>query len=124
MSAPFLPPKLPPQLDLPAELAVALMEAAVKSIRRTLQEARRARQPRRGETLKPGTDTPIWNELATAVRAQLTRRGDKAKLGRVLGLPRQRVNELLRVRSYLPDAERTLLLLVWLQARRAGQDLC
>jgi hypothetical protein len=33
------------------------------------------------------------------------------------------VHEFLRERNALPDAERTLLLLVWLQARREGRDL-
>jgi hypothetical protein len=57
------------------------------------------------------------------VRSQLVRRGEKAKLARVLGLPRQRLHEFLLERRALPDAERTLLLLVWLQARRQGRDL-
>ena len=124
MSAPNLPLRLPVQLDIPAALAVSLMEAAAKSIRLSLQQVRKPRRPRRGATLKPGPDTPLWNELATAVRTQLTRYGEKAKLGRVLGLPRQRVHEFLRSRRHLPDAERTLLLLVWLQARSEGRDLC
>ena len=123
MSAPHLPPRLPLQLELPAELAVSLMEAAAKSIRAKIEQERRSRRPRRGETLKPGADTPLWNELAAAVRGELSKYGEKARLGRVLGLPRQRVNDFLRERSYLPDAERALLLLVWLQLRREGRDL-
>ena len=123
MSAPDLPPRLPLQLELPAALAVALMEAAAKLIQTSLHKARRARQPRRGDTLKPGVHTPLWNELAAAVRNELTRYGEKARIARVLGLPRQRVNDFLRRRSYLPDAERALLLLVWLQLRREGRDL-
>jgi hypothetical protein len=124
VSAPQFPARFPAQLELPAELAVMLMEAAAKSIRASLQQARRARRPRRGETLKPGADTPLWNELATAVRGELSRYGEKARLGRVLGLPRQRIDDFLRARRHLPDAERTLLLLVWLQMRRQGRDLC
>jgi hypothetical protein len=65
----------------------------------------------------------MWNALAAAVRARLTRYGEQAKLARLLGLPRQRVHELLNSRSHQPDAERTLLLLVWLQARAEGRDL-
>jgi hypothetical protein len=49
--------------------------------------------------------------------------GGKSKLARILGLPRQRLQEFLRERRALPDAERTLLMLVWLQARREGRDL-
>ena len=123
MSTPQLPLKFPAQLELPATLAVLLMEAAVKSIRASIQQARRTRRPKRGETLKPGTDTPLWNELLAAVRSELTRRGEKARLARLLGLPRQRINDFLKRRSYLPDAERALLLLVWLQLRREGREM-
>ncbi|MBI5767215.1 MAG: hypothetical protein HZA93_05420 [Verrucomicrobia bacterium] len=118
-----LPVRLPAQLDIPAGLAVALMEAAAKSIRASLQSAVRAHRPRRGETLKPGAATPLWNELAAATRAQLSRRGEKSRLARILGLPRQRLHDMLRARRQLPDAERTLLLLVWLQTRSEGHDL-
>jgi hypothetical protein len=33
------------------------------------------------------------------------------------------VNDFLKNDTYLPDAERALLLLVWLQLRRQGHDL-
>lgn len=123
--APRQPPPiwLPRQVELPSALAVALMDAAIKSIQLAGRTVAHARRPRRGTTLRPGRDTPLWNELASAVQAQLTRRGDKARLARVLGLPRQRVQDLVRARHHLPDAERTLLLLVWLQARHEGRDL-
>jgi hypothetical protein len=114
---------LPRQVELPSALAVALMNAAIKSVQLASQTVAHARRSRRGITLRPGRDTPLWNELANAVQAQLTRRGDKARLARVLGLPRQRVQDLVRARRQLPDAERTLLLLVWLQARHDGRDL-
>lgn len=123
MSAPNIPPRFAPQLEIPVELAIALMEAASRSVRESMQRYRRSRRPRRGDTLKPGPETPLWNELRHAVRGQLTRYGDKARLGRLLGLPRQRVNDLLKEERYLPDAERTLLILVWLQMRRQGRDL-
>jgi len=123
MNSPEIPLRFPPQLTLPAELAMLLMDAASKSIRQALQESRRARRPHRGDTLKPGADTPLWNELAAAVRTQLQGYGEKARLARILGIPRQRVNDFLRRRHYLPDAERTLLLLVWLQLRQQGKDL-
>jgi hypothetical protein len=111
-------------LELPVVLATALMAAASESVRASVKAYQRSRRPRQGETLKPGADTPLWNELVSAVRAQLTGRyGEKARLGRVLGLPRQRVNDFLKNDTYLPDAERALLLLVWLQLRRQGHDL-
>ena len=115
--------RLPRQLDVPAEMAVSLMEAAVEAARHNAKKILRLRRPRRGQTLHPGVDTPLWNVLAGAVEAQLTRYGEKARLARVLGLPRQRVHDFLRARRHLPDAERTLLLLAWLHARRNGSDL-
>ena len=114
---------MPPQLNLPSTLAAALMDAAVKSVKLSAQAVRAHRRQRRGGTLKPGTETPLWNELAAAVQAHLARYGEKARLARVLRLPRQRVHEFLRSRRHLPDAERTLLLLIWLQARNEGRDL-
>ncbi|HET7535657.1 MAG TPA: hypothetical protein VFJ90_04335 [Candidatus Didemnitutus sp.] len=72
---------------------------------------------RRGNALHPGPDTPLWNELAKQVHLQLRRYGDKANLGREIGLPRQRIHQLIVARTACADAERTLLLLIWLQAR-------
>lgn len=114
---------VPRQFDLPSAFAVALMDATVKSLQLARQTVAPARRSRRGATLRPGRETPLWNELAGAVRAHLVRRGDKARLARVLGLPRQRLQDILRTGCRLPDAERTLLLLVWLQARSEGRDL-
>lgn len=114
--------KLPPQLVIPAELSVALVGAAVKAARASAATTLRKRT-RRGQVLRPGPDTPLWNALAATLHAQFHRRGDRARLARVLGLPRQRVTEMLRHRKHLPDAERTLLLLVWLHARQHGRDL-
>jgi hypothetical protein len=114
-----------PKLDIPLYLAEALAKAAIKSAVLTAQSARSLRRRPRGsqKTLKPGLDTPLWNELAEAVRGRLTRYGEKARLARVLGVPRQRVHELILARRYMPDAERTLLLLTWLSAREKGGDL-
>jgi hypothetical protein len=123
MSVILPPTPLPASLAIPLDLVNFLAEAAAKSIRHRIKQAARKRRPRRGLTIKPGGDTPLWNELAAVVRSQLVRRGEKAKLARVLGLPRQRLHEFLLERRALPDAERTLLLLVWLQARRQGRDL-
>ena len=114
--------RLPPQLEIQADLAIALFEAGVKAARAVAATTLRKR-PRRGQTLKPGLDTPLWNVLAASVLAQFKRRGERAKLARVLGLPRQRVTEMLRARHHLPDAERALMLLVWLHARRHGREL-
>ena len=79
----------------------------------------RTRQ-RKGATLQPGRDTPLWNELARAAGQQVTRYGDKANLARMLGVPRQRVHLYLVAKTACPDAERTLLLLTWLRTRTVG----
>lgn len=116
-------PRLPAQLEISVDLALNLMDAAIESARRSAKNVYRATRPRVGETLKPGLDTPMWNQLRTAVESRLVRRGEQARLGRVLGLPRQRVHEMIRSRHHLPDAERTLVLLAWLHARNNGHDL-
>jgi len=51
----------------------------------------------------------------------LRRRGDKVKLARLLGISRQRLNLLLKVRTACPDAERTLQLCEWLEHRRQSR---
>ena len=53
----------------------------------------------------------------------LARRGSKVQLARLLGLPRQRLQVCLKAKTAHLDAERTLLLLAWLAARRRGQAL-
>src|SRR5687767_7300901 len=98
--------------------ADALFEAtewAVLSARKKLH-ARLDKQT--GHVLQPGSGTPLWNELAKAVQKHLRHRGDKAKLARMLGVPRQRLHLLIVAKTACPDAERTLLLLAWLAARQ------
>jgi hypothetical protein len=116
---------LHPRLNVPLDLAEALAKAAVKSMAAAAQSAKSLRRRPRGHqtTLKPGLDTPLWNELADAVQARLKQYGEKARLARILGVPRQRVYEVLNRRRRMPDAERTLLLLVWLSVREGGGDL-
>lgn len=100
-----------------AELLVLPAEELARAAARQL-----LRQPaRRNATLRPGIDTPLWNALVVAVRAQLRRRGEKINLGRELGVPPQRIHEYFVARTAAPDAERTLTLLIWL-ARRLPAD--
>lgn len=113
---------LPPQLAIPADMAYELVDAAVRIASDAIKRKLRPPQ-RRGQTLRPGLDTPLWNALAAAILAKFRRRGERARLARVLRLPRQRVTEMLRNRRHLPDAERTLMLLLWLHARNTGGDL-
>ena len=101
---------LVPLLDLLAEGASADVETVHKKYSR-------AKRTRRGQTLRAGAGTPLWNTLVGMLNAQCKNHGDKAKLARYLGLPRQRMNDFLNGYGSLPDAERTLLLLQWLVAR-------
>jgi hypothetical protein len=103
-----------PRLRLLDPLANALAAIAEAAARSAKQTARRSRPPRGYATLRPGADTPLWNELARVSAQQLTRRGDKARLARLLGVSRQRVHLLLVAKSACPDAERALQLLAWL----------
>ena len=58
------------QIDTINESLVAL---AQQSARRRDKEAKRRRRLefRKGQALRPGVDTPLWNALAAAVKAQL-----------------------------------------------------
>jgi hypothetical protein len=112
-----------PRLEALLEVSGFITETAALAARSAQRKIHRATRPHRGRTLRPGVDTPLWNELVSALRQKLTRYGDKARLARLLGLPRQRVDDFLTGRRALPDAERTLLLLQWLEAKKRGIDL-
>ena len=104
-----------------------LSEGLVDAAREAALVARKAYKKRTrqsyGATLRPGLETPLWNELAAETRRLLRRYGEKANLARFLGLPRQRIHQFLMEKSAGPDAERTLLLLAWVHARRSGARL-
>jgi len=76
-----------------------------------------------GATLRPGSRTPLWNRLVLQIRPLLKPRGEKAQLARLLGVHRQAVNEYFVSRTRMPDAERTLLLLEWVEARRQNRRI-
>ncbi len=99
-----------------------LTRVAAESARRAAAALKR-RSPKRGLALLPGPDTPLWNELVQQVTPLLRKRGSKIHLARILGVPKQRLNVCLKARSGCLDAERTLLLLAWLAARRQGRTL-
>jgi hypothetical protein len=101
-----------------------LFEAAATSVRAAARERKRPKSgPRPGQTRRPGPGTPIWNELAKHALPFLRKRGEKVKLARVLGIPRQRLNDYLHARAACPDAETALLLLCWLSCRQQGREL-
>jgi hypothetical protein len=112
-----------PRLKTVMTISGVLADAAFVAARSAQKQVKRAMRPRRGQTLRPGTETPLWNELVDALRKSLTKYGDKAKLGRYIGVPRQRIDDFLKGRRALPDAERTLLLLHWLDAKQRGISL-
>jgi hypothetical protein len=102
--------------------AAYLVTEAWASLRRQPPVNQPARRRRPGWALRPGADTPVWNELVKHAAPYLRKRGDKVRLARLLRLPRQRLHQLLVARSACADAERTLLLLAWVQAKRNGQE--
>ena len=104
-------------LDPLADALAAIIDAAGRSAKLA---ARRARPRRDYATLRPGAETPLWNELARICAVQLQRRGDKAQLARLLGVSRQRLHVLLVAKTACPDAERTLQLVAWLHTRRSA----
>lgn len=110
-------------INLITDLVQSLLEHAAA---RVLEEKAKSRTRKRkglGVTLRPGVGTPLWNELRSSVHIATRKYGDQAQLGRILGLPRQRVNNYLTGGTQMPDAERTLLLLGWLAAKRAAKPL-
>ena len=102
-------------------LGELILEAAARTARHASRAFRISRRARRGATLRPGRDPPLWNELCDQLRPHLTKYGQQANLARLLGLPRQQVNAYVTGGSRMPDAERTLQLLVWLRAVRHGR---
>lgn len=103
-----------------SELSLELADAAMAAASAARQKYTDRHRVPRGAVLRPGLDTPLWNELVVAVRRTFRRRGDKVRLARYLGISRQRLHLLLVAETACPDAERALQLLVWLQARRRG----
>jgi len=115
-------PRVHPAFGITLEFAGILTDAAEATVRAAAKRRVARRRVRRGSTLRPGTTTPLWNEVIAATRPFLRRRGEKANLGRFLGVPRQRINDYFVGRTAYPDAERLLLLLQWLAARMAGKN--
>lgn len=111
-----------PQLAVTLDIAFGLSVAARELLMAAAKQLPAPKRNRRGATIRPGPMTPMWNALAEAARLEIKKRGEKSKLGRLLGVPPQRVHDYLKARSAMPDAERTLLLLVWLSQRRRGID--
>jgi hypothetical protein len=114
---------LPPQMR-PVGAVIGILEElgalAVEQAQRAGQRRKDARRPRRGATLRPGEDTPLWSAVVEKMRPHLRVRGAKANLARVLEVPRQRVHDYFVSGTQMPDAERMIQVLLWLAAREAG----
>ena len=108
---------------LPLSLVEDLIDAVAAAARRGPPSPSGRKAARRSLTLRPGPDTPLWNELVRHVRPHLRKRGSKAQLARLLVLPRQRLQDCLKAGSACLDAERTLLLLGWLGFLMRGGEL-
>jgi len=98
-----------------------ILDAVDRELTKAMHERREARRPRikRGATLRPSDDTPLWNALISLVEPKLRRRGARALLARELGLHRARMGDYFKRRSMMPDAERTLRLIIWLSRQPA-----
>jgi len=113
-----------PRIEASPELVQSFLDTAAVRLAGEEQDAGAAVNPvRRGVTLRPGVQTPLWNFLREEMKPFLKEHGVQARLGRLLGLHRQAVNAYFTRGSRMPDAERTLLLLAWLMARRSGVEL-
>ncbi len=109
-------------LQFPGEFLFCFFEAADAAARKALRP-RVSRAAKRGQILQPGAATPLWNELVKQALPLLKKRGSKAQLARLLGLPRQRLQDCLKAKTACLDAERTLFLLCWVTAQRQGREL-
>ncbi len=102
------------------EPLISLIEELAVTVARELRKRSRSKPIRRGATLRPGVDTPHWLALAELVRPHLRKRGAKTLLARELGLHPSRVTQFFRKGAAMPDAERTLLLMIWLVKQARG----
>ncbi len=118
---------MPSKLSMSRDLALGLFDAAEAVAQAAALKIRKSRllgpRKRVGLTLRPGSDTPLWNELVKQTLPLLGKYGSKARLARFLRVPRQRMQDCLKARHAALDAERTLLLLCWVSARQQGRDL-
>ncbi|HEX2101533.1 MAG TPA: hypothetical protein VHF69_12755 [Candidatus Synoicihabitans sp.] len=112
-----IPHPLMPLANLLETLAALAVEHAARAAKRQTGLNR----ARRGATLRPGLETPLWNAVVDRVRLHLRRRGAKANLARLLAVPRQRVHDYFVGQSQMPDAERLIHLLLWLNAREGAK---
>ena len=100
-----------------------LYEAAEAGAHGLVHAVKQRLRRRVGTTLRPGLNTPLWNALVREALPLLRRRGSKAQLARILGVPRQRLQDCLKAKTACLDAERTLLLLCWVSAQQQNRKI-
>ncbi len=122
MSLKYVHPTMEPLVATFWDIIEVAAEAARNHRRAKAKRAPRPKAPQ-GLTRRPGEDSPLWNELRRRLIIHTRDYGAKAILARHLGLPRQRVGDFLASGSSMPDAERTLWLLAWVEAKEAGKKL-
>lgn len=83
---------------------------------------KRARRAKLAAAKGPVQESFLWDAVADEAAPFLERRGEQARLARLLGVSRQAVNQYLVSRASKPDAERTLRILIWLADCRAGRE--
>jgi len=110
-----------PHLDVIGGVSLFLFEALAEMAKSGTKAFLSTGRHRRNCRLRPGRHTPLWNELAGEIRPYLRKYGDQVNLGRLLGLPRQRIHTYFVKRTQIPDAERALQFLAWLIAVRQGR---
>ncbi|MFT3830365.1 MAG: hypothetical protein QM691_11750 [Opitutaceae bacterium] len=109
-------------LNAPFTLDLLLADAAKEIAKQSTKAFRlEKRRDGSGKTLRPGKDTPLWNALLAELQPHLKKHGAQAQLARLLGLDRQAVHAIVKARTRMPDAERTLQLVAWLMAVREGR---
>lgn len=112
---------VPRNLKLPYAFGILIVDATGTLVLEAGRRFRRSSVTSRGTTLRPGHGTPLWNIVRRQLKPYLARYGDQTKLARTLGLPRQRINEFVTGGGRMPDAERTLQLIVWLLGVRRAR---
>ena len=87
----FLRRYYPPEIDhtIPHAVIDAIQKAAETMAKYSAEAYRIESRPRGrpGKTLRPGKQTPLWNELRRQLRPHLRRYGTQVNLGRLLGCP-------------------------------------
>ncbi len=102
------------------DMLIEPLAAAAVLLAQEMRKKERLTPRRRGSTLRPGLETPLWNALRAATIPLLNRRGTKALLARELALDPSRITDFFVKKRAMPDAERTLELLNWLGRQRSA----